>query len=108
LAENSPVDAIILDGTFTSTFRVMTGAKFLPWDRFDNYSRLPQIEHPVLLLHGTADRTVPFSHTQKNWEAIKGSKYRLLVDGAGHNDLIEIAGHEYWNLVMPFIKGDLR
>lgn len=108
LAERSPVDAIILDGTFTSTFRVMTGVKLLPWDRFDNYSRLPQIEHPVLLLHGTADRTVPFSHAKKNWEAIKGSKYRLFVDGAGHNDLIETAGHEYWDLVMPFIKGDLR
>lgn len=108
LAEKSPVDAIILDGTYTSTFRVLTEVKLLPWDRFDNYARLPKIEHPVLLIHGTADQTIPFSHAKKNWEVIKGSKYRLFVDGASHNNLIEIAGREYWDMVLPFIKGDLR
>lgn len=108
LAEKSPVDAMILDGTFTSTFRVLTEVKLLPWDRFDNISRLPKIKIPVCILHGTADRTVPFTHAQKNWEAIKGSKYRLFVDGAGHGNLIEMAGREYWDMVMPFIKGDLR
>jgi hypothetical protein len=108
LAEKSQVDAIILDGTFTSTFRVMTGVKLLPWDRFDNYVRLPNIKEPILLLHGTADRTVPFSHAQRNWKAIKGPKYSLFVNRAGHNDLIEVAGREYWEMVMPFIKGDLR
>jgi hypothetical protein len=51
---------------------------------------------------------VPFSHAQKNWKAIKGPKYSLFVDRAGHNDLIEIAGREYWEMVMTFIKGDLR
>jgi len=108
LATKYPVDAIILDGTFTSTFRVLTGVKVLPWDRFDNYARLPKIENPILLIHGTADRTVPFTHAQKNWERITGPKYRLFVNGAGHNNLIDIAGPEYWDIVLPFIKGDLR
>lgn len=108
LAERSPIDAMILDGTFTSTFRVLTEAKLLPWDRFDNYARLPKIKYPTLLIHGTADRTVPFSHAQKNWEVIQGPKHRLFVDGAGHNNLIETAGSDYWDMVLAFIKGDLR
>lgn len=108
LAEKSPVDAMILDGTFTSTFRVLTKVKLLPWDRFDNFSRLPNIKISTCILHGTADRTVPFTHAQKNWDVLIGSKCRLFVDGADHNNLIEMAGREYWDLVVPFIKGDLR
>jgi pimeloyl-ACP methyl ester carboxylesterase len=108
LAEREPVSGLIFDGAFTSTFRVMTGIKLLPWDKFDNYARLPNINSPILIIHGTHDRTVPFSHAVKNWEAIKGSKYKLFVDGASHGNLIEVAGAEYWNSVTPFIKGDLQ
>ncbi|HWA91848.1 MAG TPA: alpha/beta hydrolase [Rhizomicrobium sp.] len=31
------------------------------WDRFDTLSIVDKIEVPVLILHGTADRTVPFA-----------------------------------------------
>lgn len=108
LAERKPVSGLIFDGAFTSTFRVMTQVKLLPWDAFDNYARLPKIECPVLVIHGTNDRTVPFSHAQKNWKAVKGSKYQLFIDGAGHSDLIELAGDAYWDIVTPFIQGDLQ
>lgn len=78
LAEQKPVSGLIYDGAFTSTFRVMTEVKLLPWDIFDNYAKLPNIKCPVLVIHGTIDHTVPFSHAQNNWKAIKGSKYSSL------------------------------
>lgn len=108
LAEQQPVSGLIFDGAFTSTFRVMTGIKLLPWDKFDNYARLSHITCPILIIHGTLDRTVPFNHAKKNWAAIQGSKYKLFVDGASHNNLIELAGHEYWDIVTRFIQGDLQ
>ncbi len=108
LAEQEPVAGLIFDGAFTSTFRVLTGVKLLPWDKFDNYARLPKIQCPLLLIHGTLDRTVPFSHALKNWEVIQGSKYRLFVEGAHHGNVIEMAGREYWDIVIPFAKGDLQ
>lgn len=108
LAEREAVAGLILDGAFTSTFRVLTHVKMLPWDKFDNYARLPQIQSPVLLIHGTEDRTVPFSHALKNWDAIEGSKHRFFVEGAGHGNLIELAGQTYWDTVIPFLKGDLK
>jgi pimeloyl-ACP methyl ester carboxylesterase len=108
LAENEDVAGLILDGAFTSTFRVMTGIKLLPWDKFDNYARLPNIKCPILVIHGADDRVVPFSHAQKNWERIEGTKQKLFVQGAGHGDLIEIAGDNYWNIVLPFIRGELQ
>ncbi len=108
LAEHKGVSGLILDGAFTSTFRVMTGLKLLPWDKFDNYSRLPDIKCPILIIHGTDDRVVPFTHAQKNWGRIEGIKQKLFVQGAGHGDLIETAGDNYWSIVLPFIQGELQ
>ena len=108
LAERELVAGLILDGAFTSTFRVMTGIKLLPWDKFDNYARLPNIKCPILMIHGTEDRVVPFTHAQKNWTRIKGAKYKLFVQGAEHGDLIENAGDDYWDIVQPFILGELQ
>lgn len=103
LAANEPVGCLILEGTFTSTFRILTQRKLLPWDIFDNLAKLPGIDCPVLLLHGTADQTVPFSHALKNYAAVRTEKERLWVDGAGHNDLIEVAGEDYWQTVLNFL-----
>ncbi|MGZ0708623.1 alpha/beta hydrolase [Coraliomargarita sp. W4R53] len=108
LAERTNVSGLILDGAFTSTFRVITQVKLLPWDRFDNYARLPKIKCPTLIIHGTNDRTVPFKHALKNLRAITGSKHQLFVEGAGHGSRIKIAGADYWNMTIPFIKGDLQ
>lgn len=107
LAEREPVAGLIFDGAFTSTFRVLTDNKLLLWDKFDNYARLPKIQCPILIIHGTLDRTVPFSHALKNWKRVDGPKHRLFVEGAHHGNVIELAGREYWDIVLPFIKGNL-
>ncbi len=103
LAEHYPVGCIILDGTFTSTFRIVTKRKLLLWDTFDNLARLPKIEAPILVLHGTIDLTVPFSHAERNYAAIQSPKAKLWVEDAGHNDLISIAGKRYWDTLLGFI-----
>ena len=74
LAERIPLGCMILDGTFTSTFRIVTKRKLLLWDYFDNYARLPKIKSPILVMHGTADLTVPFSHAVRNYAAIRAPK----------------------------------
>jgi hypothetical protein len=107
LAEHYPVGGLILDGAFSSTFRVMTRVKILPWDKFDNVARLPSIQCPTLLLHGTEDSTVPFAHALQNSAAIRGIKHTVWVEGAGHNDLIEQSGAAYWDTVLPFIQQEL-
>jgi pimeloyl-ACP methyl ester carboxylesterase len=104
LAERYPVDRLILDGAFTSTFRVMTRIKLLPWDKFDNLARLRSIHCPTLIIHGVLDTTVPFDHAKQNWAALQGEKHKLWVQDAGHNNLIEVAGPIYWDTVLPFIK----
>lgn len=104
LAQRERVKGVILDGAFTSTFRVLTDVKLLPWDRFDNYARLPDIDCPILIIHGTEDRTVPFSHALRNWKRNQGPKQKLFVEGARHSNLIELAGDAYWDTVVSFIR----
>lgn len=107
LAERYPVAGLIIDGGFSSTFRVMTKVSLLPWDKFNNLARLSTINAPILLMHGTLDRTVPFTHSLQNFAAIRGKKHNLWVEGAGHNDLIERADDKYWDTVLPFIRREL-
>jgi len=104
LAAQEPIGSLILDGTFTSTFRVMTQRKLVFWDVFDNLKLLPKISCPVFVIHGTEDRTVPFSHALRNFDAVQSEKTKLWVEGAGHNNLVEIAGDRYWSAVLNFIQ----
>lgn len=104
LAERYPVNRIVLDGAFTSTFRVITRIKLFPIDKFDNLSRLKKIDCPVLLVHGKKDRIIPFWNAKKNWKVLRGEKQKLWVEDAGHTNLPEVAGPLYWNVVIPFIK----
>jgi fermentation-respiration switch protein FrsA (DUF1100 family) len=107
LAERYPVKGLILNGAFSSTFRVMTKVRLLPWDRFNNLSRLPSIDCAVLLLHGKQDLTVPFSHALQNERAASGPTQTLWHPDAGHNDLIEQLGSTYWDTVLPFANKGL-
>lgn len=104
LAEQNPVAGLILEGAFTSTFRVMTKVKVLPFDKFDNLARLPEMDCPVLLIHGKKDRVISFEHALKNEAALKGTAETLWVEEAGHNNLIETARESYWNAVLSFIR----
>lgn len=104
LAAQKPVAGLITEGTFTSTFRVITRRQILPWDVFDNLAVADRIACPVLVIHGTADRTVPFAHAEALYNAAREPKARLFVEGAGHNNLVEVAGTRYWDALGQFVE----
>lgn len=99
-----PAAGLILEGCFTSAFRVVTRWTLLPWDRFNNLARMKGVRCPVLVVHGTADRVVPFWHGRRLFEALPGQKEFFPVEGAGHNDLIDTAGPRYWKAVAGFVQ----
>lgn len=102
LASREPVGGLVLDGAFTSAFRVVTRYPMLPGDRFRNLAKMPQVCCPVLVIHGRLDGTVPFSHALQLFAAAGEPKRNLWVDGAGHNDLVEVAGEAYWQALTDF------
>ncbi len=99
LATQRPVGGLILDGAFTSTVRVVLRASILPWDPYDNLARIGGVRCPILSIHGRQDRVIPFSHGQALFARANEPKMSLWVEGADHNDLLEVAGEAYWKAI---------
>ena len=96
LATKEKFAGLILEGPFTSAFRVVTRKKILPFDKFDNLARIDKVECPLLIMAGEADDIVPSWHGKKLFEKANDPKMSLWVEGAGHNDLLWVAGEKYW------------
>ncbi|MCF2970727.1 alpha/beta hydrolase [Synechococcus sp. Nb3U1] len=103
LAAQKPVGGVILESTFVTTFRVLTRIPLLPFDRFDNLSRIPKIECPLLILHGTDDGLIPFWHAQTLYRAARDPKRLIPIEGANHNDLLQVAGDDYYSILHQFV-----
>lgn len=57
---------------------------------FDIYDMLPKYPHDVLLMHGTADRIVPISYSERAAHTFPSAKL-IRVKGAGHGFRMEDA-----------------
>jgi abhydrolase domain-containing protein 17 len=102
LATHHRLAGLILESTFTSTFRVVVPIPLLPFDKFANLDKIPQVRCPVLVMHGDADAVIPFQHGQKLYEAAPNPKLHLWVEDAGHNNFAAIAGDRYRATLMAF------
>lgn len=102
LASREPVAGLVVESTFVTAFRVMTRIPLLPFDKFVNIDKIRKVRCPVLVIHGTADRVIPFEHGQKLYETANEPKRFLRVEGAGHNDLILVANQEYGKTLQAF------
>jgi len=96
------IGGLIIESGCLSTFRVVTGVKLLPFDRFDNASKIKRVTCPLLVIHGTADDVVPFWHGEKLYELAAKTKNKefVKVEGGGHlnwrgNDAEKV----YWKIV---------
>lgn len=104
LAAREKVAGLILEGVFTSVFRVGIKYNILPWDIFDNLALIGEISAPVLFLHGSDDRVVPFSHGQELLDNAPHPKFFSWFSGGGHNDLIESYPESYYSSIRRFAE----
>ncbi|MCK5439049.1 MAG: alpha/beta hydrolase [Gemmatimonadetes bacterium] len=88
LAGARPVAALILQSPFKSVAAMATERFYLPpflaRDRFDNQAILQSYDGPVLVLHGTRDRVVPYTHGAAL--ASLAARGQLIPQGCAHND----------------------
>jgi hypothetical protein len=103
LAAHHRVGGVVLESSFTSALRVVTRIPLFPIDRFRNLDKLPEITAPILVIHGTSDKIVPYHHGEALFAAAQLPKKLLRVEGAGHYDLREEAGERYWDAWRTFI-----
>ncbi|KAF0095128.1 MAG: hypothetical protein E1N59_1174 [Puniceicoccaceae bacterium 5H] len=105
LASRQKCDRLILETPFASTFRVKTRIRLFFGDMFDNLGRAADITCPTLVLHGTDDEIVPYGQARKLAERLGGPVETYWVEGAGHNDLPDVAGALYWETTLGFAAG---
>ena len=103
LAIRKPVAGVILEAPFTSAFRVMTHYKILFFDKFDNLKKIVKLKAPLLIMHGTKDRTVPFWHGVTLYQAAPPNKQHLWIENAGHTNILGVAGNVYWQTINDFV-----
>ncbi len=110
LAANVQVEGLILQSTFTSAWDM--AKTILPLGllqpltviRFDSASAIARVRCPKLFIHGTRDDIVPFRLGRRLYELAPPPKEFYEVRGAGHNDVIEIAGMEYAKRIKSFLS----
>jgi fermentation-respiration switch protein FrsA (DUF1100 family) len=97
--------SLILQSPFTSA-RAMAGRMFLPgltlfWSaisrvHYNTIQTVATLGCPVWVAHGTRDIIIPVRMGREIYAAAKVKGDLLIVDGAGHNDVSEVAGDSYW------------
>jgi uncharacterized protein len=66
-----------------------------------------KLRSPLLVIHGTEDRTVPFRQGQGLFALAPRPKHFYTVDGGGHTDLHETGGSTYTRVIREFVSGKL-
>ena len=81
VAQNKNYAGVILESPFTSM--VNMGKKYYPFfpvslllkDRFESYKKIKNIFVPVLIMHGTVDKIVPYDMGKKMYELANEPKF---------------------------------
>jgi len=113
LAVREPPAGLILQSGFSSLADVAGSAyPFLPvrWllrDRFENEAKIERCQCPLLVVHGDADRIAPARFARRLYEKAREPKQWVEIPGAGHNDLVPVAGPRYWDAVRAFLDEHL-
>ncbi|KAF3431650.1 hypothetical protein FNV43_RR26381 [Rhamnella rubrinervis] len=80
--------AVILHSPILSGLRVMYPVKRTFWfDIYKNIDKIPFVNCPVLVIHGTEDEVVDFSHGKQLWELCREKYEPLWLKGGNHCNL---------------------
>lgn len=102
LVRSNPAAGLVLQGVFASAYRVRLPIPLFPGDKFRNLAKAPELRLPVLVIHGTDDRTVPVSHGEAIFAALTCRKKELIIAGGPHGGLADYAGACYWDTLREF------
>jgi hypothetical protein len=98
LASRRECGGLIVQSSFTSAkdmarrmFRIPL-FEYLFKSQFDSLAKIRRVRAPIVIVHGTRDEVVPFSMGQRLFAAAPEPKFFFPVEGAGHNDVVEIGG----------------
>ncbi len=98
---------LIIESSFTSMSAVID--YYLPiqlfpkslilTQKFDSLSKISSLKMPILIIHGTADKTIPYTMSQDLYKKASGAKSLILVEGANHANIQYKAKAEYRQVI---------
>jgi fermentation-respiration switch protein FrsA (DUF1100 family) len=110
LALEVPPAGLVLQSTFTS-IRDMARRHYpfippsLVPDAYPSLRRIGGLRAPLLVIHGDSDTIVPPMHGDELFAAAPEPKRLHRVRGAGHNDLLTLAGEDWAGAIATWAAG---
>jgi fermentation-respiration switch protein FrsA (DUF1100 family) len=111
MAAEREYGALVLEAPYTSIVDVadarfpLVPVELLMIDRFDSLARIDDVEEPLLVMHGDADRVVAQRFGRELFEAADGPKTGFWPEGVGHTDIFDRGGFE---AARGFIEGSVQ
>ena len=108
LAARRPCAGLVLASPFTSAQAVAHRVlpfigPMLVWS-YNARRKIARVRAPILVLHGDRDEVIDFEFGRELYEAAPEPKFFWRVEGAAHNDLIEVSGPEYTDRLRAFYQ----
>ena len=105
----APAAGLIVESSFTTLAEVAAAVantklpiRWLLSQKFDSVDKIAGVRMPVLLVHGTDDRYVPASFSERLYAAATAPKKLLLIDGGSHNNSMRTGSSEYRKVLREF------
>ncbi len=105
MAAERDMGLVVLESPFTSTVDVAASTfpvipvTWLMSDRYESLARIGDIDEPLLIMHGDADKVIPQSLGRQLFDAANEPKEGFWPRGAGHGDIFDKGGfttaHEF-------------
>ena len=108
VAADRPVAGVILDSAYTSLVDVAQGRfPFVPVvplmsDPFNSMAYIGRVTAPLLMIHGTDDRVVPYQFGQRLFASANEPKRLVTIPGGGHTVHFSQGP---WAAIKPFLDG---
>jgi pimeloyl-ACP methyl ester carboxylesterase len=106
--------ALLLEAPFTSA-RAMAARLGVPgilplWRaisrvHYDTRTRVADLDIPVSVVHGERDMVTPVHMGREVFEAARRKGDLLILEGVGHNDVVETGGERYWDWLQRGMRG---
>ena len=114
LAARRPCGGLIVQSSFTSAGAMAARIFPIPLiayavkSRFDSLETIRDVHAPILIVHGTRDDVVPFVKGEQLFRAAPEPKRFFPIQGAGHNNVMEIGGESYLACLRSFVEDSAR
>lgn len=109
IAQNKQLRGIILVTPLTSGSDLakaigLGAVASLAEGSFNNITKVENIKSPLLVIHGTSDRIIPYSMGREIFDRANVKKEFVKIDGANHNNLHDDYKQKYWPPILRFIN----